>query len=69
MKEGIHSRNVATHLYRYAAFLRSESEKAMALEFLDYEKSSEIERQAVEVQELANYLHDFKEWIVKPEAI
>lgn len=55
----ISTRTVATHLYRYAAFLRSEAEKRKALEFLD-ESSSEIRREADEVQELANDLWEMK---------
>lgn len=65
MSEGIHSRNVAKHLYRYAAFLRSEHERAKALDFLDDEKSSRLEIEAIEVELLAGQLHDLKEWIVK----
>lgn len=66
MTQGIHSQNVAEHLYRYAAFLRSEHERAKALDFFDDEKASRLEIEVIEVELLAGQLHDLKEWIVKP---
>ena len=66
--EGISSRDLAKHLNRLASFLESEVARYRALAFIEEneQRANTIEREAVDIRELANELHEMKETIGKP---
>lgn len=58
----MNSREIATKLFRYAAFVRAEAERRRTIDEITGEDYySRLEDEAQEAQVIANWLHDLKE--------